>query len=208
LVGATAAARFAAQHGWGLFNLVEFPLWLEIGCAVILLDLAIWAQHVVTHHVPLLWRFHSIHHIDRDFDASSALRFHPVEILFSAFYKLALILILGPATLAVIAFEMLLNASAMFNHANWALPEKLDQVLRLVVVTPDMHRIHHSVIRAEHDRNFGFCLSIWDRLFGTYKAMPDFGHDAMTVGLQPWQDDDRPARLGWLLRQPFIDQKS
>jgi sterol desaturase/sphingolipid hydroxylase (fatty acid hydroxylase superfamily) len=203
LVGATAAAGYAAQQGWGLLNALGLPIWFEVLIAIVFLDLAIWAQHAVTHHVPVLWRFHKVHHADRDLDTSSALRFHPLEILLSAFYKLALILILGPAVIAVVAFEVLLNASAMFNHANWALPERLDQLLRLVIVTPDMHRIHHSVLRAEHDRNFGFCLSIWDRLFGTYRTTPDAGQNNMTVGLSDWQSDERPARLDWLLVLPF-----
>jgi sterol desaturase/sphingolipid hydroxylase (fatty acid hydroxylase superfamily)/rhodanese-related sulfurtransferase len=206
LVGATAAALYAGQQGWGLFNMVALPVWVELVLAVVLLDLAIWAQHVATHHVPLLWRLHRVHHADRDLDASSALRFHPVEILVSALYKLLIILVLGPAVVAVIAFEILLNASAMFNHANLALPPRVDAALRLVFVTPDMHRIHHSVIQTEHDRNFGFCLSIWDRLFGTYISAPIDGQERMTVGLPNWQSDDRPSRFGWLLRLPF--QKS
>jgi sterol desaturase/sphingolipid hydroxylase (fatty acid hydroxylase superfamily)/rhodanese-related sulfurtransferase len=206
LVGATAAALYAGQHDWGLFNRTDLPTWLEILLAVALLDLAIWAQHVATHHVPLLWRLHKVHHADRDLDASSALRFHPVEILVSALYKLVMILVLGPAVVAVIAFEILLNASAMFNHANLALPPRVDAALRLIIVTPDMHRIHHSIIRTEHDRNFGFCLSIWDRIFGTYISAPRGGQERMTVGLADWQSDDRPSRLGWLLWLPF--QKS
>jgi sterol desaturase/sphingolipid hydroxylase (fatty acid hydroxylase superfamily)/rhodanese-related sulfurtransferase len=206
VVGATAAALYAGQHDWGLFNRTDLPTWLEILLAVVLLDLAIWAQHVATHHVPLLWRLHKVHHADRDLDASSALRFHPVEILVSALYKLLIILVLGPAMVAVIAFEILLNASAMFNHANLALLPRVDAALRLIIVTPDMHRIHHSIIRTEHDRNFGFCLSIWDRLFGTYISAPDAGQDGMSVGLADWQSDDRPSRLGWLLWLPF--QKS
>ena len=203
LVGATAAAIYAAEQGWGLFHWLSVPGWIEILLAIALLDLAIWAQHVATHHVPVLWQLHRVHHADRDLDASSALRFHPVEILLSALYKLVVIMILGPAVVAVIAFEIALNASAMFNHANWALPERLDRVLRLAIVTPDMHRIHHSTLRQEHNRNFGFCLSIWDWIFGTYRAAPDAGQDGMMIGLADWQDDDRPARLGWLLAMPF-----
>jgi sterol desaturase/sphingolipid hydroxylase (fatty acid hydroxylase superfamily) len=206
LVGATAAALFAKQRGWGVFNATDWPLWLEVALAIVLLDFAIWAQHVATHHVPWLWRLHRVHHADRDLDASSALRFHPGEILLSAFYKLFIILALGPAVVAVIAFEVILNAGAMFNHANLALPQRVEALLRLLIVTPDMHRIHHSVLRAEHNRNFGFCLSVWDRMFGTYKAAPDAGQTGMTIGLAEWQEDDRPARLGWLLRMPF--QKS
>jgi sterol desaturase/sphingolipid hydroxylase (fatty acid hydroxylase superfamily) len=208
LVGAAVAALYAAQHGLGLFHWLNLPDWIEIALAVVLFDLAIWAQHVVTHHVPILWRLHMVHHADRDLDASSALRFHPIEILLSALYKLVVILCLGPTVIAVIAFEILLNAAAMFNHANWALPEKLDRILRQAIVTPDMHRIHHSVLLKEHHRNFGFCLSIWDRLFGTYKAAPDAGQDGMTIGLARWQKDGQPAQLSWLLRLPFIRQSN
>jgi sterol desaturase/sphingolipid hydroxylase (fatty acid hydroxylase superfamily) len=208
LIGVAAAALYAGQQSWGLFNIVIWPGWLEVVLALILLDLAIWAQHVATHHVPMLWQFHKVHHADRDLDASSALRFHPVEILLSALYKLAVILALGPAVVAVIAFEVLLNACAMFNHANWALPQRVDALLRLLIVTPDMHRIHHSVLGHEHNRNFGFCLSLWDRLFRTYQAVPKAGQEGMTIGLSDWQGDDRPARLGWLLALPFKPNNS
>ena len=203
LIGATAAALFVAQQDWGLFHALHWPGWLEALLAILLLDFAIWAQHVITHNVPLLWRLHRVHHADRDLDASSALRFHPFEILFSALYKLVIILALGPAIIAVIAFEILLNASAMFNHANLALPLRLDALLRLVIVTPDMHRIHHSATASEQERNFGFCLSIWDRIFATYKAAPDAGQADMIVGLQEWQSDNRPAQLAWSLGLPF-----
>jgi sterol desaturase/sphingolipid hydroxylase (fatty acid hydroxylase superfamily) len=198
---AAGAALHAETLGWGLFNVVDWPLWLEITLAVLMLDLAIWAQHLVTHKVPLFWRFHRMHHADRDIDVTTALRFHPVEILASMGLKIALVYLLGPAALAVILFEIILNGTAMFNHANMALPRGLDRALRLVLVTPDMHRVHHSDIRSEHDSNYGFALSIWDRIFGTYIAQPAQGHDAMTIGLQ-WQDD-RPARLGWVLALPF-----
>lgn len=202
LIGAMAAADFAAQKGWGLFNQTGWPIWLEVMFAVIVLDLAIWAQHLATHHIPLLWRLHRVHHCDRDLDASSALRFHPLEIALSALLKVMVVTALGASIGAVLLFEVVLNASAMFNHANMRLPQWLDGLLRLVVVTPDMHRVHHSIHRAEHDRNFGFCLSLWDRLFGTYKPQPDAGQLGMTIGLEEWQDD-RPSRLGWAIRLPF-----
>ena len=203
LIGATAAAVFAAQSGWGLLQWMTLLLWLEIIMAVVLLDLAIWVQHVATHRVPILWRIHRVHHADRDLDASSALRFHPLEILLSAAYKFSLILLLGPAVMAVIIFEVLLNASALFNHANWAIPPQVDRWLRSIVVTPDMHRIHHSTIISEQCRNFGLCLSVWDRIFRTYSADPEHGQSGMTIGLSEWQKDDRSARLGWMLGFPF-----
>jgi len=198
---AVAAAVDAGQLGFGLFNHLDWPVWLELGLAVLILDFAIWLQHLITHKVPLFWRFHRVHHADRDFDVTTALRFHPVEIAASAMLKVGLVYFLGPSALAVILFEILLNATAMFNHANLRLPLWLDRVVRLVLVTPDMHRVHHSARREEHDSNFGFSLSVWDRIFCTYVAQPLAGHDGMTVGLE-WQDD-RPTRLGWALWLPF-----
>jgi len=199
---AVGAALDAAANGWGLFNMTNWPLGLEILLAILIFDLAIWTQHLVTHKIPVLWRFHRVHHADRDLDVTSALRFHPVEILFSMLLKIGLVYLLGPAAIAVVLFEVILNGTAMFNHANIRLPLGLDRLIRTLLVTPDMHRVHHSDIRSEHDSNYGFALSIWDRLFGTYIEQPKQGHDRMTVGLQ-WQDD-RPARLGWVLALPFF----
>ncbi|PCH95215.1 MAG: fatty acid hydroxylase [Rhodobacteraceae bacterium] len=199
---AVGAAVDADTNGWGLFNAVSLPFWVEFILAVLILDLAIWAQHVITHKIPLLWRLHRVHHADTDIDVTTALRFHPVEILFSMILKIGLVYALGPAYSAVIAFEILLNGSAMFNHANIKLPLKFDRILRLVLVTPDMHRVHHSIQRAEHDSNYGFALAIWDRMFGTYIAQPSKGHDDMTIGLE-WQDA-RPTKLGWSLSLPFF----
>jgi sterol desaturase/sphingolipid hydroxylase (fatty acid hydroxylase superfamily) len=198
---AVGAAIDAARMGWGLFNHTGWPLWLEGLLAILILDFAIWLQHLITHRVPLLWRFHRVHHADRDMDVSTAMRFHPVEIAASMLLKIGLVYLLGPAALAVLVFEVLLNGTSLFNHANLRLPPRLDSVLRRVLVTPDMHRVHHSTLRQEHDRNFGFALSIWDRLFGTYLAEPADGHLAMTTGLG-WQDG-RPSRLGWSLALPF-----
>lgn len=199
---AVGAAADAQSQGWGLFNLLGWPAWLEVLMSVLLLDLAIWAQHLVTHKVPFLWRLHRVHHADVDIDVTTAIRFHPLEIALSMLLKIGLVYLLGPSALAVVLFEILLNGTAMFNHANWRLPLGLDRVLRLVLVTPDMHRVHHSVHRAEHDSNYGFALSIWDRLFGTYIAQPAKGHDAMEIGLE-WRDD-RPSRFGWSLALPFF----
>ncbi|MCV6587093.1 MAG: sterol desaturase family protein [Marinibacterium sp.] len=198
---AVGAAVDAQAQGWGLLNHLDWPAWVEITLAILLFDFAIWAQHLVTHKVPLLWRLHRVHHADRDMDVTTAIRFHPVEIALSMLLKIGLVYLLGPAAIAVILFEILLNGTAMFNHANLRLPLALDRVVRLVLVTPDMHRVHHSVHRHEHDSNYGFALSIWDRLLGTYIAQPAAGHDDMQVGLQ-WQGDE-PARLGWSLTLPF-----
>ncbi len=198
---AVGAALDAGRMGWGLFNALDWPLWLEVVLAILILDLAIWAQHLVTHKVPILWRFHRVHHADRDFDVTTALRFHPVEILASMMLKIGLVYLLGPAALAVLLFEIILNGTAMFNHSNLRLPLWLDRVVRLVLVTPDMHRVHHSIHRHEHDSNYGFALSVWDRMFLTYRPMPEAGHDKMTVGLE-WQDE-RPSRLAWALMLPF-----
>ncbi len=198
---AVGAAVDAWSHGWGVLNRVIWPLWAEILLAILVLDFAIWVQHWLTHRVPLFWRFHRMHHADRDMDVTTALRFHPVEILASMALKIGLVYALGPQAVAVVLFEILLNGTALFNHANVALPLWLDRVVRLVLVTPDMHRVHHSVQRVEHDSNYGFALSVWDRIFGTYRGQPQGGHDAMVVGLE-WQDE-KPARLGWALWLPF-----
>jgi sterol desaturase/sphingolipid hydroxylase (fatty acid hydroxylase superfamily) len=198
---AIGAALDAGAQGWGLLNLVDWPGWLELMSAVLILDFAIWAQHLVTHKVPMFWRFHRVHHADRDMDVTTGFRFHPVEILASMGLKIGLVYLLGPSALAVLVFELLLSGTALFNHSNLALPGWQDRVLRLVLVTPDMHRVHHSIHREEHDSNYGFCLSVWDRLFRTHVPEPKAGHDAMTVGLE-WQDE-RPARLGWVLGLPF-----
>ena len=156
----------------------------------------------MSHRVPFFWRFHKVHHTDRDLDASSAVRFHPVEILLSMLYKCGIVLIIGPAALAVLIFEIVLNASAIFNHANLKLPLGADKVLRLFIVTPDMHRVHHSVIERETNRNFGFNLSVWDRIFRSYKAQPEAGHDGMTIGLSEHQSS-APSQLFWSLKLPF-----
>lgn len=198
---AVGAALDASAQGWGLLNRTSLPDWLEIILAILVFDLAIWAQHLITHKVPVLWRIHRVHHADRDMDVTTAIRFHPIEIALSMLLKIGLVYLLGPPAIAVILFEILLNGTAMFNHANIRLPLPVDRAVRLVLVTPDMHRVHHSVQRCEHDSNYGFSLSIWDRLFGTYVAQPAAGQDGMTVGLK-WQDD-APSRLGWSLQLPF-----
>ena len=197
---AVGAALDAANRGWGLFNGLDWPLWLEVAIVFVILDLAIWLQHLITHKVPLLWRLHRVHHVDRDFDVTTAIRFHPVEIAFSMTLKIGLVYALGAPALAVILFEIVLNGASMFNHANIRLPARLERGLRWFIVTPDMHRIHHSTDRDEHDSNYGFNLSVWDRIFGTYRAKPK--GDGVQIGLEPWQDE-RPTRLLWSLGFPF-----
>lgn len=198
---AVGAAVDAGRQGWGVFNVLDWPIWVEVVLAILILDFAIWLQHLITHKIPILWRLHRVHHADVDMDVTTAIRFHPVEIALSMVLKIGLVYLLGPAALAVILFEIILNGTAMFNHANIRLPLRLDATLRKVLVTPDMHRVHHSVHRHEHDSNYGFALSIWDRMFGTYIAQPAAGHDEMEVGLE-WQDD-RPSKLVWSLALPF-----
>lgn len=198
---AVGAALDAQSKGWGLFNQLDWPVWAEFLAALLILDWLIWLQHVVTHKVPILWRLHRVHHADRDMDVTTAIRFHPIEIALSMILKIGAVYVLGPTAWAVVAFEVILNGCAMFNHANLRLPASLDRWLRLFVVTPDMHRVHHSVDRAEHDTNFGFSISLWDRIFRTYTAQPEGGHHEMVVGLE-WQDD-KPSRLGWSLWLPF-----
>ena len=199
---AVGAAWDAGQQGWGLFNHWDGPVWIEVLLAVLLLDLLIYAQHVATHKIPVLWRIHRVHHSDRDVDVTSAIRFHPVEIALSMALKIGVVYLLGVAAIAVLLFEALLNGCAMFNHANIAIPRPIDRVLRLLIVTPDMHRIHHSIRRRETDANYGFNFPWWDRIFGTYIDQPEGGHAGMTLGLVEYQDE-RPTRLGWSLALPF-----
>lgn len=199
---AVGAALDAEAQGWGLMNAWGLPLWLAVIITILIFDFAIWAQHLITHKIPLLWRFHRVHHADRDIDVSTAIRFHPVEIAASMLLKIGLVYLLGAPALGIIAFEIILNGTAMFNHANIRLPLWLDRAVRLLLVTPDMHRVHHSDRRDEHDSNYGFALSIWDRMFGTYIPQPAAGHEDMTIGLE-WQDE-RPSRLGWSLTLPFM----
>jgi sterol desaturase/sphingolipid hydroxylase (fatty acid hydroxylase superfamily) len=199
---AVGAAGLAEVRGWGLFNGMEAPFWLAFIASLLLLDLIIYAQHVVFHKIPLLWRLHRMHHTDLDFDVTTALRFHPLEIVLSMLIKLAVVILLGAPAVAVMVFEVILNATAMFNHGNVGLPPWLDQRLRWLLVTPDMHRVHHSVLVEETDSNFGFNLPWWDRLFGTYRDQPREGHTGMTIGLESFRDG-RATGLYGLLLQPF-----
>lgn len=201
-ITATISAIIAETNNWGLFNLVDWPIWLEWLIAFLVLDFVIWAQHVITHRIPILWRVHRVHHSDEDLDATSAVRFHPIEIVLSVFIKALAVVLLGAPAALVVVFEAVVNGSAIFNHANFRLPLWLDRWLRTLIVTPDMHRVHHSIINRETDSNFGFALSIWDRIFGVYNDQPEKGHDGMTIGLAEWQDD-APTKLGWTLALPF-----
>jgi sterol desaturase/sphingolipid hydroxylase (fatty acid hydroxylase superfamily) len=201
-VTAVGVALFAEAHGWGLFHSVTIPAWMAVLASVVLLDLAIYFQHVLFHAVPALWRLHRMHHADLEFDVTTGLRFHPVEIVLSMTIKLAAVAALGAPAVAVLVFEVLLNATSMFNHSNIRIPLGLDRVLRLFVVTPDMHRVHHSVLIRETNSNFGFSLPWWDRLFGTYRAQPAAGHDAMTIGIEQFREP-RELGLDRMLLQPF-----
>ncbi len=193
--------------GRGMLPALGLPFPLDVVLAVILLDLAIYGQHVLFHAVPVLWRLHRMHHADVDFDVTTGVRFHPLEILLSMLIKFAVIAAIGAPALAVLVFEVMLNATSMFNHGNVRLPEGVDRWLRWIVVTPDMHRVHHSVIRRETDSNYGFNLPWWDRLFGTYRAQPQEGHVGMTIGLMQFRDSAE-LRLDRLLTQPFRSPKA
>jgi sterol desaturase/sphingolipid hydroxylase (fatty acid hydroxylase superfamily) len=197
-------ATFASRQGWGAFNYFDLPLVITVPVSVMIMDMVIYLQHVMVHAVPALWRLHRVHHADPDIDVTTGSRFHPLEIILSMLIKFAVIAVLGPPVLAVIIFEILLNATAMFNHSNVRLNLAVDRVLRLFVVTPDMHRVHHSVEVDETNSNFGFNLPWWDRLFGTYRAQPRAGHENMVIGIYHY---NQPGQVSWLhkmLLMPFI----
>jgi sterol desaturase/sphingolipid hydroxylase (fatty acid hydroxylase superfamily) len=201
-VTATGFALLCEQRGWGLLNALDLPRWLAIALGVLALDLVIYLQHVLFHAVPALWRLHRMHHADLDIDVTTGGRFHPVEIVASLAIKLAAIAALGAPMEAVLAFEILLNATSMFNHGNIRLPSGLDRILRWIVVTPDMHRVHHSIMPRETNSNFGFNMPWWDRLFGTYRAQPEAGHEAITIGISQFRSP-REQWLDRMLTQPF-----
>ena len=199
---AVGLALLAQTRGFGLFNVIAVPAWIGVAASVVILDLAIYLQHVLFHAVPALWRLHRMHHADLEFDVSTGLRFHPIEILLSMLIKFAVVAALGAPALSVLIFEVLLNATSMFNHANVRIPLGIDRVLRWLVVTPDMHRVHHSILARETNSNFGFNLPWWDRLFGTYRPQPAAGHEAMTIGIEQFRDP-RELWLDRMLAQPF-----
>ena len=200
---ALATAWKAGEQGWGLLNGLEWPFWLTVIISVVVLDFAIYLQHVMFHAVPALWRLHMMHHADLDYDLTTGTRFHPVEMILSMLIKIGVIMVLGPPVVAVLIFEVVLNATAVFNHSNVRIPLAIDRVLRWIVVTPDMHRVHHSVVPVEANRNFGFNLPWWDRLMGTYVSQPAQGHEKMTIGLRQFRDPVR-LTLPWMLLLPFI----
>jgi len=199
---AVALALFAEARGLGLFNVVALPTWFGLVASVILLDLAIYFQHVLFHAVPVLWRLHRMHHADLEIDVTTGLRFHPIEILLSMVIKLTVVVAVGAPAVAVLIFEVILNATSMFNHSNVRMRDGFDRVLRWLVVTPDMHRIHHSILSCETNSNFGFNLPWWDRLFGTYRAQPAADHEHMTIGIDQFRDP-RELGLDRMLLQPF-----
>lgn len=198
---AVGTAIIATERQWGLFNNVEAPVWLSTIAVVMIMDLIIYFQHVMFHAIPTLWRLHMVHHTDLDIDVTTGNRFHPIEIIISMLIKMAAVILVGPPVVAVIIFEVLLNATSMFNHSNIRLPKALDRLLRLFIVTPDMHRVHHSVIKWETNSNYGFNLPWWDRVFGTYRNQPEAGHLNMVIGLGQYRDE-RQLTLGKLLMLP------
>jgi len=200
---AVGIAAFASNQGWGIFNYYDIPFWLVVLISVLVLDFIIYVQHVMVHAIPTLWRLHRMHHADLDFDLTTGSRFHPIEIILSMLIKFAAIVVLGAPVLAVVIFEVLLNTTAMFNHSNVRLPIRVDKFLRWIVVTPDMHRVHHSVEDDEANSNFGFNSPWWDRLFGTYRAQPRLGHTGMTIGIHKFRDPKQVSRLPGMLALPF-----
>ena len=200
---AVGVAAFAAQQEWGWLNYSSVPFGLAVIISVILMDMVIYLQHVMVHAIPALWRLHRVHHADLDYDVTTGARFHPLEIILSMLIKFATILLLGPPVIAVVIFEVVLNATAMFNHGNVQLPARLDRVLRWFLVTPDMHRVHHSIEDDETNSNFGFSLSWWDRLFGTYRDQPRAGHLGMTIGIHKYRDPKKVNQLPGMLALPF-----
>ena len=205
---AVGVATVAVEHGWGLLNVYPLPTTLAIVLSVVFMDMVIWVQHVMVHAIPVLWRLHRVHHADLDYDVTTGLRFHPLEIILSMLIKFATVLLLGPPVVAVVIFEVVLNATAMFNHGNIRLPAALDRILRWMLVTPDMHRVHHSVEDDEANSNFGFSLSWWDRLFGTYRAQPRAGHLGMTIGIHGYREPKQVDGLPGMLLLPFIGKLS
>ena len=201
---AVGMAALAETQGWGIFNYLQIPYWLAVIASVIMLDAVIYFQHILVHAVPILWRLHRVHHADLDFDVTTGSRFHPIEIILSMLIKFVAVVVLGPPIVAVLIFEVLLNATSMFNHANVRMPLGVDRVLRLLIVTPDMHRVHHSIEDDETNSNFGFNFPWWDRLFGTYRNQPRVGHEQMTIGITTFRDRQHCTWLPGMLALPFI----
>ena len=202
-IGTVTMAEIALSRGWGLFNIVDAGYWPAFVFSILLMDLVVYGQHVITHYIPLLWRIHRVHHTDLDLDVTTALRFHPFEIILSMFLKFFFIALFGAPVVAVIVFEIILNISSMFNHSNIHIPVNIDRWLRWIIVTPDMHRVHHSVDKIETNSNYGFNIPWWDRIFRTYRPQPLAGHTKMKIGLNEFQGD-KVVFLHWLLLQPFV----
>jgi len=202
--GAIGVAAFVVNNGWGLLNYYSLPPAIAVLLSVVAMDFVIYLQHVMVHAIPLLWRLHRVHHTDLDFDLTTGSRFHSLEIILSMLIKFATIIVIGPPIIAVVIFEVILNGMAMFNHANVKLPLALDRVLRLILVTPDMHRVHHSIEENEANSNYGFNLAIWDRIFGTYIDQPRAGHEGMTIGIHQPRDPKQVTLLPGMLAMPFV----
>ncbi len=205
-VAAVGTALYTAEKGWGLFQIVAAPDWVEGLAAIVMLDLLLYCQHVVFHRIPFFWRFHRMHHTDLDIDVTTGARFHPVEIFLSMVIKMGAVAAIGPPAWSVIIFEILLNSTSMFNHSDILLFSKVDGMLRLLVVTPDMHRVHHSVIIRETNSNFGFNFPWWDRIFKTYRDQPAAGHIGMTLGLANYRDQ-KWLLFHWMLLVPFMSKE-
>jgi sterol desaturase/sphingolipid hydroxylase (fatty acid hydroxylase superfamily) len=206
-ITAVGMALFVEKHQWGLLNNLELPGWTETAFGVMSLDFAVYLQHVLFHAVPAFWRLHMVHHSDMDFDVTTGVRFHPIEILLSMGIKIGVVAVMGASAMAVLIFEVILNADSMFNHGNVRIPASLDKILRFFIVTPEMHRIHHSVVTEETNSNFGFNLTWWDRFLGTYRSEPVGGHEGMIIGLNQFRNPKR-LTLPWLLILPFIGRTS
>ena len=204
-ITAIGIALYSREHNWGIFNVLEIPKWATGIMSIVVLDLTIYAQHVFFHKIPLFWRLHRMHHTDIDIDVTTGARFHPIEIIISMVIKMAIIVILGAPAWSVLIFEILLNATSMFNHSNVFMNYRIDKFLRTFLVTPDMHRVHHSVIIQETNSNFGFNFPYWDHLFGTYRDQPASGHEVMTIGLANYRDR-KWLTLPWMLAVPFFDK--
>ncbi len=202
-MAAVGTAAWASTNGYGVLPMLGISPLAAGVVAFVVLDFAVWFEHLMSHKIGLLWRIHRMHHADTGFDLTTALRFHPLEIVLSMFWKAFIILLIGPPVVAVLIFEIVLNGAAMFNHANIKLPLKLDHILRKLIVTPDMHRVHHSIEETETNSNYGFNLSIWDQIFGTYVSQPKATHDKIEIGLKTWRDET-PAQLLWALKIPFV----
>ena len=202
-VAAVSMAHISKTQGMGLFNIIEAPFFIQVIASILLLDLLIYLQHIMFHKVGFFWRLHRVHHADVDIDVTTGSRFHPIEIFLSMGLKIFFVMLIGPPIIAVILFEIILNATAMFNHSNVRIPIPLDKLLRLLVVTPDMHRVHHSVIQRETDSNYGFNVPWWDRIFRTYNDQPQEGHDQMTIGLKEFPDPKKTSPLHHMLLMPF-----